>query len=616
MRFRFTRITGILFALILTISMMGPVVPTVKAAEFQYAYSMLTPVQQYTYDRIVACVESRKDSFELDESKGVVGDDIQKASDAVLTDHPEFFWFNGVDGYSSYPSGVAVSFTVNYVLNGVKIDGASVELTAAMNAFKNACNDILDSIPLWATSDYDKALYLHDTVARKVTYTSSANAHNAYGALVEGKAVCDGYSEAYQYLLNQKGINASKVVGYGDASNGERESHAWNIVWIDGKCVYTDVTWDDQGHSLFHAYFNRSLAVFNRDHIAETSLPPCNHEGMDYFSKEAGRTSGVGILSSQTTPEDFEKMFQPYTAPDGRQQLVCQVRCDNITVEQWLKDNNTDFIRITGVSLESYGMTICGDESQIFLNCRDTNVPVNGITLTTTEIHLSQIGAARQIGFRIMPINATNQKVTYRSSNPLVAVVDASGIVHAISSGTAEITVTTNEGGFTAVCMVTVDLSHVHDDPMRQVAASAADCTNDGNETYYVCDSCDSWFYDREATDPITDHESVMIPSSGHKDANSDGICDVCGIGEGQTVPSVPATEPSADPTEPESLPPATTETSPDLTENATQPSQPAPSETPGQEPKPQEDLSVWYIAAGAILAAGAALIVFLRKRS
>lgn len=610
------RLIGIVFSVLLIAAMLIPVAPAAEAAEFEYAYSKLTSVQQYTYDRIVECVENRKDSYDLDESKGVLVGDLEAAMDAVLLDHPELFWFVGIHSYSSMQaSGIVLSFTTSYELNGVKIDGQSLELATAIASFKSACNEILGDMPLWATSDYEKALYLHDALAARVTYTGSANAHNAYGALVEGKAVCDGYAEAYQYLLNQKGISASKVVGKGLTSNGQ-EAHAWNIVWIGGKCVYTDVTWDDQGHSLFHSYFNRSLAAFSKDHIPENQLPACDHDELDYFTVETGDIAGVGILSSQTTPEDFGKLFQPFTAADGRQQLVCQVRCDNTTVDQWLKDHNTDFVRLTGASLESYSMTTCGDESQIVLNCRDTTVPVTGITLTTGEIHLNQIGAARQIGFKILPGNATNQKLTFRSSNPLVAVVDASGIVRAISTGTAEITVTTDDGGFSVICKVTVDMDHVHDEPLRQVAASAADCTNAGNEAYYVCDSCDSWFYDSEAEDMITDHESVILPASGHRDSDGDGLCDVCGSGEGESAPTEPSTQPEDDPTEPESMPPATQGTSPEPTVDTTQPTQTLPQEEPGQAAKPQGDLTVLYIVAGAILAAGVVLTVILRKRS
>ncbi len=56
----------------------------------------------------------------------------------------------------------------------------------------------------------------------------------------------------------------------------------------------------------------------------------------------------------------------------------------------------------------------------------------------------------------ITPANASNQNVSWTSSAPEVATVDANGLVTAIAPGTAKITVTTEQGGFTATSTVTV----------------------------------------------------------------------------------------------------------------------------------------------------------------
>ena len=56
----------------------------------------------------------------------------------------------------------------------------------------------------------------------------------------------------------------------------------------------------------------------------------------------------------------------------------------------------------------------------------------------------------------ILPADATNQKVTWASSDEAVATVDANGKVTAVKAGEATITVTTEDGGKTAFCRVTV----------------------------------------------------------------------------------------------------------------------------------------------------------------
>ncbi|GCF93599.1 hypothetical protein NRIC_14900 [Enterococcus florum] len=78
----------------------------------------------------------------------------------------------------------------------------------------------------------------------------------------------------------------------------------------------------------------------------------------------------------------------------------------------------------------------------------EPTVSVTGVTLA--PIPEMGEGGTYQLTATVMPENATNKDVTFTSSNPSVATVDANGIVTAISEGTFTITVTTVDGGFTA----------------------------------------------------------------------------------------------------------------------------------------------------------------------
>lgn len=62
--------------------------------------------------------------------------------------------------------------------------------------------------------------------------------YSAYGALVNGDAVCQGYALAFKLLLDEMGINT--VITSSDPMN-----HAWNLVELDGEWYHVDVTWDD-----------------------------------------------------------------------------------------------------------------------------------------------------------------------------------------------------------------------------------------------------------------------------------------------------------------------------------------------------------------------------------
>ena len=81
-------------------------------------------------------------------------------------------------------------------------------------------------------------------------------------------------------------------------------------------------------------------------------------------------------------------------------------------------------------------------------------VPVSDISVNPTTMTLT-VGATGTITATVKPDNATNKNVTWSSSNTDVATV-ANGVVTAKAPGTATITATTEDGGKTATCMVTV----------------------------------------------------------------------------------------------------------------------------------------------------------------
>lgn len=68
--------------------------------------------------------------------------------------------------------------------------------------------------------------------------TYSEKVFKAYGALVEGDTVCQGYTLAYKYLLNQLGIPCTLV-------RSNEMNHAWNQVCLGGQWYHVDITWDD-----------------------------------------------------------------------------------------------------------------------------------------------------------------------------------------------------------------------------------------------------------------------------------------------------------------------------------------------------------------------------------
>lgn len=87
-----------------------------------------------------------------------------------------------------------------------------------------------------------------------------------------------------------------------------------------------------------------------------------------------------------------------------------------------------------------------------------TAVRVTGVTLKTSTAIL--VGQTEPLAAAIEPANASDKSVTWKSDNEIVATVN-DGVVTGVSAGTAKITVTTNDGGFTDDCTVTVTTSPV-----------------------------------------------------------------------------------------------------------------------------------------------------------
>ena len=82
-------------------------------------------------------------------------------------------------------------------------------------------------------------------------------------------------------------------------------------------------------------------------------------------------------------------------------------------------------------------------------------VTVTGVTLNTNALTLEE-GKTGQLTATVNPENATNKTITWHSDKPEVAEVDQNGKVTAKKTGTAKITVTTEDGSKTAECTVTV----------------------------------------------------------------------------------------------------------------------------------------------------------------
>lgn len=84
-------------------------------------------------------------------------------------------------------------------------------------------------------------------------------------------------------------------------------------------------------------------------------------------------------------------------------------------------------------------------------------IPVESVRINTESYTFEEIGDTYRLTEDVLPFSATDPTVVWSSSDETVATVDAAGLVTAVKKGTATITVTTNDGGFTASCEIKVE---------------------------------------------------------------------------------------------------------------------------------------------------------------
>ena len=129
-------------------------------------------------------------------------------------------------------------------------------------------------------SQIDNIRVFHDYIINHTKYDEDRSKNKninyysdiAYGSLIEGHALCGGYSDAMQLFLEKMNIKNFKV---------SSDKHIWNAVYINGKWYHLDLTWDDPITNtgkdyLTHDYFlittTKLLSLNVEQHNYDTSI--------------------------------------------------------------------------------------------------------------------------------------------------------------------------------------------------------------------------------------------------------------------------------------------------------------------------------------------------------
>ena len=142
------------------------------------------------------------------------------------------------------------------------------------------------------TTNYEKIKLIHDYIIDNTEYYDNNSNSSIYDALVKGKAKCDGYTHAFDYICAKAGIRTAVAYGYTKDRASESEVHVWNKVYYNKKWYNVDVTWDDPVGNLkdnkYYKYFMISDSTISSSHVQTDRgfyVPAAKSEDGDYYRK-------------------------------------------------------------------------------------------------------------------------------------------------------------------------------------------------------------------------------------------------------------------------------------------------------------------------------------------
>lgn len=256
----------------------------------RYAYSTLTDEEKKLYDDIVAGIEGLRykicdeDAYTLEEWAKIYG--------LVYNQEPQLFYMNAKLKVGKLFYLTKDADAINEMQKS--IDAVADKLVAEANGKATTFEK------LKVFHDY---LVLNSTFELKDEITNyNATIYNAFGSgEAQGNIQCAGYAKAMQYLCDKAGITSMVVTG--ETTSGQ--SHAWNVVNVDGAWYNLDATWDDpilktpnykyirynfflvpdnQIHNITHMHVSEKKLSSGK-YIKYFTPPACTDTAQNYFVK-------------------------------------------------------------------------------------------------------------------------------------------------------------------------------------------------------------------------------------------------------------------------------------------------------------------------------------------
>ena len=270
---------------------------TTNDNRYRHLYEQLDDTAKKIYDKLYESRENMKTgTYRIDfgnefqillsqaDGESKLKKEYQSAIETLIYENPEIFYLNATSMYINIEKVIKITSTKYnvYIDNGSKPNYLAEGFNSKedIDTYQTTIEKVRDYIVknIKDKNDYEKIKLTHNYLRDTINYESTIsknNIYDIYGALVLRECVCEGYAKAFQYIMNEVGIDNVIVIGTGTNSMGKTENHAWNYVKLDKKWYAVDVTWDDPmliGDGIIpekskYKYFLKGSKTMNENHF-------------------------------------------------------------------------------------------------------------------------------------------------------------------------------------------------------------------------------------------------------------------------------------------------------------------------------------------------------------
>lgn len=225
---------------------------------------------------------------------------------------------------------------------------------------KQKVSEVVGEIIVEGMTDQDKVVAINQYLCDTIVYDEAALANaeenefmqvdeefydsfNAYGALINGRCVCAGYSAAFRLLAQEAGLESIVVTGFLDGTL----AHAWNKVKIDDEWYVVDTTNNDNEY-FFNALLNLPDSVSDgvlsedEDYMLDVRIP--------MYTGDSDENEYYHITDNYFPTQEVAEILASELAENG-----------NATLRTDYELNDNEFYEITNAVYE-----IMGDDIELY----------------------------------------------------------------------------------------------------------------------------------------------------------------------------------------------------------------------------------------------------------